>query len=241
MTKKKTTKQSGKHLGAAKPRPSAKAVVVDHGKVADPVADATAASSPNAPPESGNSAPAACRDQPRLVAGAPTDAMPAEPATTRPTDAPRATAGGAGDLPEVPSPSRIRDPRLPLVGTVLIKRDRHGVERARCTMVEGGTEYNGTVYRSISAAALVAAKDLGLGGTTQDGFAFWQLKKAATRVVSKKDRISQIESAWDRYHKRVVEAVAAVASIHDDDGGPSLRAAIRQHLNVLSELAVDRR
>ena len=211
------------------------------GEVADQRADATAASSPNVPPESGNSAPAAC-PEPHLAAGARAGALPAEPATTGPTDASGATARVAGGLPEVPPLSaRTRDPRLPPVGTVVVKRDRHGAERACCTMVEAGTEYNGTVYQSISAAALVAAKDLGLGGTTQDGFAFWQLKKAATRVVSKKDPISQIESAWDRYHKRVVEAVAAVASIHDDDGGPSLRAAIRQHLNVLSELAVDRR
>ena len=234
MTKKKTTKQSGKHLGAAKPRPSAKAVVVDHGKVADPVADATAASSPNAPPESGNSAPAACRDQPRLVAGAPTDAMPAEPATTRPTDAPRATAGGAGDLPEVPSPSRIRDPRLPLVGTVLIKRDRHGVERARCTMVEGGTEYNGTVYRSISAAAMAAAKDLSLGGTTQDGFAFWKLKKPAARPAAAKDPVDWLGKAWDRYRERAASSVKIAGA---DEDRVKVRDTLQQHLDELNQIA----
>src|SRR5688572_8186970 len=31
--------------------------------------------------------------------------------------------------------------RLPAVGTVIIKRDRHGVARCQCTVVEGGIRY----------------------------------------------------------------------------------------------------
>ncbi|HZU81281.1 MAG TPA: hypothetical protein VE987_00110 [Polyangiaceae bacterium] len=51
---------------------------------------------------------------------------------------------------------------------MIIKKDRHGAERARCTVVESGIEYGGTTYKSISSAAMAAAKDLGLASKTQD-------------------------------------------------------------------------
>lgn len=73
-----------------------------------------------------------------------------------------------------------RDPRLPPVGTVIVKKDHQGTERVRCTMVEGGVEYAGTTYKSISAAAMAAAKTLGLTSKTQNGYAFWGLTTPKT-------------------------------------------------------------
>jgi len=71
------------------------------------------------------------------------------------------------------------DARLPAVGTVIAKRDRHGKVRCKCRVVEGGIRYNGTVYSSVSAAALAAASDLGLESPTQNGYVFWALDKLA--------------------------------------------------------------
>jgi hypothetical protein len=56
-------------------------------------------------------------------------------------------------------PHRAQDPRLPSPGIVLEKRDRHGAVRCQCKVEEGGIRYAGTVYRSISSAAIAAAKD----------------------------------------------------------------------------------
>jgi hypothetical protein len=68
--------------------------------------------------------------------------------------------------------------RLPAVGTVIAKRDRHGKVRCKCRVVKEGIRYNGTVYRSLSAAALAAAHDLGLESATQNGYVFWALNEA---------------------------------------------------------------
>ena len=123
------------------------------------------------------------------------------------------------------------NPRLPPVGTVITKLDRHGIERARCQMVEGGIEYRGTVYRSISAAAMAAAKDLGLGGKTQDGFAFWKLKKAPPR----RDAPSPAEAlakAWERYRGRAVDSLNAACGEHHT----TILHDLRRHLAELVEL-----
>ena len=75
--------------------------------------------------------------------------------------------------------AHVMDARLPAVGTVIAKRDRHGKVRCKCQVVKGGIRYNGTVYRSVSAAALAAASDLGLESPTQNGYVFWALDKFA--------------------------------------------------------------
>lgn len=46
--------------------------------------------------------------------------------------------------------------------------DRHGSVRCECTVEDGGVRYAGKVYRSLSAAAMAAAKDLGLTNRTQN-------------------------------------------------------------------------
>jgi hypothetical protein len=67
------------------------------------------------------------------------------------------------------------DPRMPAVGTVIAKRDRHGNVRCKCRVARNGIRYNGTLYRSLSGAAMAAATDLGLESPTQNGFTFWAL------------------------------------------------------------------
>jgi hypothetical protein len=71
-----------------------------------------------------------------------------------------------------PAP-RERDERLPPVGTVLRRVDRHGNVRCECTIEEGGIRYNGTLYKSLSAAAIAATKDMGLKSKTMNGWSFW--------------------------------------------------------------------
>jgi hypothetical protein len=155
------------------------------------------------------------------------DTTPKEAERSTPSAADTSTTGPTG---EPAKPTRERDPRLPPIGTPLSKRDRAGQERARCTVVESGVEYNGTVYRSLSAAAVAAAKDLGLKSTTQDGYAFWQLKAATPR---EKDPIGALERAWERYRERA----ASAAKTAGDDDRTKIHGAISQHLSALNLIA----
>lgn len=91
------------------------------------------------------------------------------------------------------------DPRLPAVGTVIQKRDRHGAVRCECTVEPGGIRYSGTLYRSISSAALAAAKDLGRKNRSENGYVFWGLVKPSRPAG---DPIPAFERAWQLYLKR---------------------------------------
>ena len=91
-------------------------------------------------------------------------------------------------------PSSVADLRLPASGTVNQKRDRHGVVRWDCAVEKEGIRYGGTLYRSISSAALVAARDLGLKNKTQNGYVFWGLVKVGRPAG---DRIDALEKAWE--------------------------------------------
>jgi hypothetical protein len=77
-----------------------------------------------------------------------------EGATPEATDGAEAAAGSAS--------------RLPAVGTVIKKTDRHGAVRCQCTVVEEGVRYKGRVFGSLSGAAMAAAQDLGLKNKTQN-------------------------------------------------------------------------
>lgn len=72
-----------------------------------------------------------------------------------------------------------RDPRLPAIGTVIRKLDRHGKVRCKCRVVRDGIQYKGRVYRSLSGSAVAAATDLGLESPTQNGYVFWDLQPTA--------------------------------------------------------------
>jgi hypothetical protein len=93
---------------------------------------------------------------------------------------------------------RERDPRLPPVGTVLTKRDRAGKVLSECRITATGFEYKGTEYRSLSAAAMAAAKDQGTKGMN-NGFLYYGL--VTQRRVT--DPVEALDAAWTRYHERV--------------------------------------
>ncbi len=139
--------------------------------------------------------------------------------------------GPAPAAPKLPSPAgaqpRTPDPRLPAPGTVLKKRDRHGVIRCECTVEEAGVRYTGKVYRSLSAAAMAAAKDLGLTNKTQNGFVFWELSKPPRRPG---DPLADLERAWERYRGRVESIVKDGVT---DENRSTVLDAIRGHAEAI--------
>ncbi len=128
---------------------------------------------------------------------------------------------------------RARDPRLPEPGTVLQKKDRKGEVRCECTVEENGIRYQGTLYRSLSAAAMAASKDLGKGKGAQNGYLFWGIIKQPARVG---DPVAALEKAWARY-----EPHAKLLLEPDLDG--ALRAklvdTIRRHLRNMDALQAE--
>jgi hypothetical protein len=115
-----------------------------------------------------------------------------------------------------------RDPRLPEPGTVLRKVDRHGAVRCECTVDEDGVRYQGTTYRSLSAAAVAAANDLGIKGA-QNGYVFWGLVKPP-RATSE-NPLLRLQKTWDRY----VSCARSTLTSASDDQKPELLAAIERH------------
>jgi hypothetical protein len=143
------------------------------------------------------------------------------------TAAARATASAPKDAEQAPRES---DARLPPPGTVLRKLARDGSVRCECTVEEaGGIRYKDTLYRSLSAAAMAAAKDLGLTNKTQNGWVFWGVTKAARPAG---DPLEALGRAWERYRER---ATSVVGSVKDDDRARVLEL-IDQHVEVIKEL-----
>jgi hypothetical protein len=94
---------------------------------------------------------------------------------------------------------RERDPRLPPPGTVIKKLDRHGGVRAELKVTEAGFIYRGEEFRSLSAAAMAAAKDLGIKGAV-NGWIWWGITKQATKIL---DPVDALDAAWVRFFERV--------------------------------------
>jgi hypothetical protein len=159
-----------------------------------------------------------------------------KPAAAKKTAAPESrtpeveTAPAANGTPAAPRAPRTPDPRLPAPGTVLQKLDRHGIVRCECTIEEGGVRYAGKVYRSLSSAAMAAAKDLGLTNKTQNGFVFWGLSKPPRPA---RDPLAALERAWERYRGSVEAVVKDGAS--DETRGQVL-AAITKHAESIEAL-----
>ena len=128
-----------------------------------------------------------------------------------------------------PLAAAVPDSRLPPPGTVLKKVDRHGAVRCECTIEEGGIRYAGTLYRSISAAAMAAAKDLGLANRTQNGFSFFGLTKPARPP---KDPLQALERVWERYQGQV----ATIAKSATDESRRQIAAAIGSHAKAIEAL-----
>jgi hypothetical protein len=192
---------------------------------------------------------------PALSAPALSEPAPAEPAPAEPVPAESALIGEAavatekpvaamepapsGSIDAGPAPTSGskeshplgRDPRLPPAGTVLQRRDRHGNVRCECTVEQDGIRYAGKLYKSLSAAAIAATKDMGLKSKTQNGHTFWGVAKPARPV---RDTLESLERAWERYRERA--EAAAVQSGADDGERARVRQAIEKHTEMLSGL-----
>jgi hypothetical protein len=113
---------------------------------------------------------------------------------------------------------------------VLQKRARDGSVRCECSVEEaGGIRYKGARYRSLSAAAMAAAKDLGLTNKTQNGWVFWGVTKAARPAG---DPLEALGRAWERYRER---ATSVVSSVKDEDRS-RVRELIDEHAAAIKNL-----
>jgi hypothetical protein len=119
--------------------------------------------------------------------------------------------------------------RIPSVGTVIVKRDRHGAARCQCTVVEGGIRYKGRVFRSLSGAAMAAATDIGLKNKTQNGFTFWGLSKPTRKLA---DPVA----ALNTYGKRFIGVASAVTLGATDHNRAKIRAGLQGHKEQLENL-----
>jgi hypothetical protein len=117
-----------------------------------------------------------------------------------------------------------RDPRLPEPGTVLRKADRLGNVRCQCSVEADGIRYGGKVYRSLSAAAVAAAADLGIKGA-QNGYIFWGLSKPAR---AGEDPLTRLQKSWARYEICARTVIATVPAERRSE----LIAAIERHRSV---------
>ncbi len=138
-------------------------------------------------------------------------------------DSPETAASDASDAAEEAAS------RLPPVGTVIKKVDRHGAVRCQCTVVEDGIRYKGRVFRSLSGAAMAAAQDLGLENKTQNGFTFWGLVKPSRKLD---DPETALKKASDRYQK----LAAAAVKVATDKNRAQVRAVLEAHENVVQGL-----
>ncbi len=167
-------------------------------------------------------------DVPAAHDGATVDeaASTTPPPDGAPTGEPGADAAqpdAAAPTPAAPAPKPARD--LPPVGTVIQKRDRKGELRSECRVVDGGIDYKGTMYKSLSAAALAASKDLGLGASTLDGWSWWGLKTRPIVPGAKKDGTASLDRAFAKFRAKA-DAIVEAAS---GDDRTKVLSAIRAH------------
>jgi hypothetical protein len=170
------------------------------------------------------SMPLTVEEQPAGQPPADEQPLTAKPAPT-PVDAPATRSTDA-------APTSPTDARMPSVGTVIQKRDRAGAVRCECTVIDGGVEYAGARYTSVSAAAVAASKDLGLTAKTLDGWAWWGLK-ARTATAANRSSVDVLTRAFEKYRERV----AALLRSADAQGRPKLEEVLRSHASTLNELA----
>jgi hypothetical protein len=157
------------------------------------------------------------------------DVLPAAPAQEG-TPAVAENAAPAKVATAAPASPHTPDPRLPKPGTLLQKRDRHGAVRCECTVEADGIRYAGKVYRSLSAAAMAAAKDLGLTNRTQNGFVFWGLSKPPRKAG---DPLVALERAWERYHGNVTALVKEGVT---DENRAKVLTTITKHAQTIESL-----
>src|SRR5438128_12234997 len=112
------------------------------------------------------------------------------------------------------------------VGTKLQKLDRQGKVRCECTVEEGGYRFGKTVFRSLSAAAAAAAKDLGLTGKSFNGYVFWGLTKPGVR-----NTLERVEHLFRRYSE------AALQLSRNPKQKTSCLERVRKHVEQLQVVA----
>ncbi len=217
---KKTRAEAKGRVAAALVRAEAKNAKAEVAQEVEPPVEVTPENDTAA---TGDAPVNATEDGALSMEAAPESAPADDVAPTPPTPEPDASTGdgggeggaaesaaGEGATPEEPKPAteaKSSGARLPEVGTVIQKRDRKGELRCECKVVEGGIEYKGTVYKSLSAAALAASKDLGLGASTLDGWAWWGLKTRPALPVVKKNVGEKLERAFTKYRERVAQVI----------------------------------
>jgi hypothetical protein len=145
--------------------------------------------------------------------------MPAKTRKTAPTAKPR--------KPRKPKPAPTAPATTALTpGAVLRKTDRDDKVRCECIVDAGGFRYEGKLYNSLSGAASAAAKDLGLAGTSFNGYVFWGLKPSG------RDPLHRVEHFWQRYSNAAAQLLKA--------GGPEKAGALerlRQHAAQMKAIA----
>jgi hypothetical protein len=78
----------------------------------------------------------------------------------------------------------------------------------------------------LSGAAAAAAKDLGLSGTSFNGYVFWGLSKPG-----RTNPLDRIEHLWQRYSQ------AALQLVKDPERKASCLKRVRQHLAQMQAVA----
>lgn len=109
------------------------------------------------------------------------------------------------------------------------KKDRQGKVRCECEVLEDGIRYKDTTFRSLSAAAMAASKDLGLGGSAK-GFLFWGLIKQSARAT---DPVAALEHAWERYRAR---AEGILSTGVTDENRAKVLSTVKKHVDALEAL-----
>jgi hypothetical protein len=120
-------------------------------------------------------------------------------------------------------------PRLPPIGTVIKKLDRYGNVRCQCTITDEGVRYKSRSFRSLSGAAMAAARDLGLENKTQNGFTFWGLSKPTRKL---EDPGAAVTKASDRFRKLAAMALKGAS----DENRARVRAALEVHGSAVERL-----
>lgn len=178
-------------------------------------------------------------EKPAIAAAADESPSPAPSPSTEAGPAAADARKPAADATEVATPEgappaekpTASDSRLPPVGTVLQKRDRHGAVRCECEVTAEGIRYQDNLYRSLSAAAVAAARELGLAAKAINGFTFWGLAKPARPAA---DPLAALERAWERYASKVESVLESAKGSRE--GRQDVLGALQRHARVLKNL-----
>lgn len=124
--------------------------------------------------------------------------------------------------------------KLPPAGTEITKfflrGPNRGKPRCRCTVEEDGIRYKTRLYTSLSAAAMAAAKDLGLTNKTQNGYVFWNLTKPRRPAADHKEASSR---AFERYVSRITPLVSRN---QDPESRAATATMLREQIATLEDL-----